>query len=196
MSVTRSIRTSSHGIRITGGNLKGKTISVSEDNDARYTSSKVREALFNTLGSVEGMSILDLFAGSGSFSVEAISRGAASVTCVENDPGRVTILRSNMESLFLNSYCQVLDMDVRYAVPFLSGRNAVYDMIFMDPPYEKGHVAETLSLFEKHVIYRRDTMVVIEYSKRETIAFSDFQKPVPVKTKRYGDTTVTILTFE
>ena len=64
-------------IRITGGNLKGRTIDVAEGKDARYTSSKVREALFNIIGDVEGKNILDLFAGAGSFSIEALSRGAA-----------------------------------------------------------------------------------------------------------------------
>lgn len=183
-------------LRITGGRLRNRTISIVPGNDARYTSSKVREALFNIIGDVEGKHILDLFAGSGSFSVEALSRGAASVTCVENDAKRVNILRDNLEGLSLNSYCQVLDMDVRYAVPFLCGKGALYDIIFMDPPYEKGYLTETMVLLEKNVIYRRDAMVIMEYSKRETITFPDFQNVIPVKTKRYGDTTITILTTE
>ena len=61
-------------IRITGGNLKGKTIDVAEGKDARYTSSMVREALFNIIGNLEGKNVLDLFAGAGSFSIEALSR--------------------------------------------------------------------------------------------------------------------------
>jgi 16S rRNA (guanine966-N2)-methyltransferase len=183
-------------LRITGGSLRNRAINVAPGNDARYTSSKVREALFNIIGDVEGKDILDLFAGSGSFSIEALSRGAASATCVENDVKRVTILQDNLEALSLNSYCQVLDMDVRYAVPFLCGKGALYDIIFMDPPYEKGYLIETMILLEKNVIYQRDAMVIMEYSKREIIAFPDFQKAVPVKTKRYGDTTITTLTIE
>jgi 16S rRNA (guanine966-N2)-methyltransferase len=183
-------------LRITGGSLRNRAISVAPGNDARYTSSRVREALFNIIGDVEGKDILDLFAGSGSFSIEALSRGAASATCVENDAKRVNILQDNLEALSLNSYCQVLDMDVRYAVTFLCGKGALYDIIFMDPPYEKGYLTETMTLLEKNVIYRRDAMIIMEYSKREIIAFPDFQKAVPVKTKRYGDTTITTLTIE
>ena len=183
-------------IRITGGNLKGRTIDVAEGKDARYTSSKVREALFNIIGDVEGKKVLDLFAGAGSFSIEALSRGAASAMSVENDPERANLLRNNLETLSLNSYCQVLDMDVRYAVPFLCSKGALYDIIFMDPPYEKGYLTETMLLLEKHVIYNRETLIIMEYSKREMIAFSDFPSFRPIKTKRYGDTSITILTRE
>ena len=183
-------------IRITGGNLKGRTINVAEGKDARYTSSKVREALFNIIGDVEGKNVLDLFAGAGSFSIEALSRGAASAMSVENDPERANLLRNNLETLSLNSYCQVLDMDVRYAVPFLCSKGALYDIIFMDPPYEKGYLTETMLLLEKHVIYNRETLIIMEYSKREAIAFSDFPSFRPIKTKRYGDTSITILTRE
>jgi 16S rRNA (guanine966-N2)-methyltransferase len=183
-------------IRITGGNLKGKTIDVAEGKDARYTSSKVREALFNIAGDVEGRTVLDLFAGAGTFSIEALSRGAASAMFVENDPGRANLLRSNLETLSLNSYCQVLDMDVRYAVPFLYSKGALYDIIFMDPPYEKGYLTETMLLLEKHAIYNRETLIIMEYSKREAIVFSDFPSFCPIKTKKYGDTSITILTRE
>jgi 16S rRNA (guanine966-N2)-methyltransferase len=183
-------------IRITGGKLKGKTIDVAEGNDARYTSSKVREALFNIIGNVEGKDVLDLFAGAGSFSIEALSRGAASATSVEKDQRRANYLRNNLETLSLNSYCQVLDMDVRYAVPFLCSKGALYDIIFMDPPYEKGYLTETMLLLEEHVVYDRETLIIMEYSKREASAFPDFPSFRPIKTKTYGDTSITILTRE
>jgi 16S rRNA (guanine966-N2)-methyltransferase len=183
-------------IRITGGNLKGQTIGVAQGRDARYTSSKVREALFNIIGNMEGKNVLDLFAGAGSFSIEALSRGAASAMSVEKDPGRANLLRDNLKTLSLNSYCQVLDMDVRYAVPFLCSKGALYDIIFMDPPYEKSFLTETMLLLEKHVVYNRETLIIMEYSKREAIAFSDFPSFSPVRTKRYSDTSITILTRE
>jgi 16S rRNA G966 N2-methylase RsmD len=66
----------------------------------------------------------------------------------------------------------------------------------MDPPYEKGYLTETMLLLEKHAIYKREATVIVEYSKRETISFSDFQELGRVKTKRYGDTSITILTRE
>jgi len=84
-------------------------------------------------------------------------------------------------------------MDVRYAVPFLHSKGVLHDIIFMDPPYEKGYLTETMLLLEKHVIYNRETLIILEYSKRELIAFSDFLSFRPIKTKQYGDTSITIL---
>jgi len=183
-------------IRITGGRLKGRKISVAEGYDARYTSSRVREALFNMIGDVEGKHILDLFAGAGSFAIEALSRGAASATAVEMDRKRAALMRANLETLALNKYCQVLDMDVRYAVPFLYSKGALYDIIFMDPPYERGYVAEIMLLLEKQTVFNNDVLIIMEYSKRESIPFADFPSFRPIKTKRYGDTFVTLCTRE
>jgi 16S rRNA G966 N2-methylase RsmD len=115
---------------------------------------------------------------------------------VEKDPERANFLRNNLETLSLNSYCQVLDMDVRYAVPFLHSKGALYDIIFMDPPYEKGYLKETMLLLEKYMISNRETLIIMEYSKRETITFSDFPSFCPIKTRMYGDTSITILARE
>ncbi|HEX2964574.1 MAG TPA: 16S rRNA (guanine(966)-N(2))-methyltransferase RsmD [Syntrophorhabdaceae bacterium] len=180
-------------IRITGGHLRGKSINAAEGHDARYTASMVREAIFNTIGDVTGKRILDLFAGIGSFTVESLSRGALSATCVENDRTRVGILRSNLDTLSLNRYCDVLDMDVIYAVPFLSSRGNLYDIIFMDPPYGKGLLTETMRLLEKHVIYSKETIVIMEHSKREKFSDSEFSSFHIWKTRNYGDTSITML---
>jgi 16S rRNA (guanine(966)-N(2))-methyltransferase RsmD len=181
-------------IRITGGNLKGRMVSVVEGRGARYTSSRVREALFNMTGDVGGKHILDLFAGAGLFAIEALSRGAASATAVEMDRERANRMRTNLETLALNKYCQVLDMDVRYAVPFLYRKGALYDIIFMDPPYERGCLTEIMLLLEKQTIFNDEALIIMEYSRREPIPFADFPSFRPVKTKRYGDTFVTICT--
>ena len=125
-------------IRITGGRLRGMSIQVLSNEVARYTSSKVRQAIFNMIGDIEGRSVLELFAGSGSFSIEALSRGAASATLVEANRKMTDLIAKNLARTGLNKYCQVIHMDVRYAVPLLFGRKCTYDIIFMDPPYEMG----------------------------------------------------------
>ena len=181
------------GIRITGGSLRGRTIRADEGLNARYTSSKVRQAIFDMLGDIEGCRVLDLFAGAGSFTVEALSRGAASAVSVENDPARTALIGRNLDNLSLNKYCQVLDMDVRYAIPLLNGKGEVFDIIFMDPPYGKGYPAETMSLLEKEVVYTDETLIVVEYSRKEGVAFEAFPRFSPFKIKQYGDTMIALL---
>jgi 16S rRNA (guanine966-N2)-methyltransferase len=180
-------------LRITGGFLRGRNITLPGKSMARYTSSKVREAIFNILSDMDGKKILDLFAGSGSFTIEAISRGASTATSVEIDRGMARLLEKNLTSLHLNTYCQVLSMDVIYAVPILSKKAFSYDIIFMDPPYDRGHVGETMKLLETNRIYHTDSLVVIEHSKREIPTISNFKGWNHLDTKGYGDTVITIL---
>ena len=180
-------------LRITGGFLKGRKITLLEKSGVRYTSSKVREAIFNILGDMKGKKVLDLFAGSGSFTIEALSRGAFSSTSVEIDREMTRILAENLTSLDLNNYCHVLGMDVIYAVPFLSKKAFSCDIIFMDPPYERGHVGETMELLKTYKIYDASTLVIIEHSKRERPALSGTDEWHQVTSKGYGDTVITIL---
>ncbi|HVN97003.1 MAG TPA: 16S rRNA (guanine(966)-N(2))-methyltransferase RsmD [Syntrophorhabdaceae bacterium] len=184
-------------LKITGGRLKGRTISLSGGGEARYTSSKVRQAIFNAIGSVEGKDVLDLFAGSGSFSIEALSRKARSATCVEIDRERASMLEKNLATMALNKYCQVFNMDVRYAIPLLSDKGLFYDIIFMDPPYEKGYLTETMFCIEKRVIYKRDAMIIMEHSKREIPIITNLRtdRPGETKSRHYGDTVITIHTI-
>jgi len=180
-------------LRITGGFLKGRKIVLLEKSGVRYTSAKVREAIFNILGNVKEKRVLDLFAGSGSFSIEALSRNAASVTSVEIDRDMAKIIEKNLSSLDLKNSCHVLTMDVVYAVQFLAKRAFSYDIIFMDPPYDRGYVGETMKLLTTNRIYHAGTIIVVEHSKREIPAFSDLIGWHQVNLKGYGDTLITLL---
>ena len=183
-------------IRITGGSLKGRSIEILEHREARYTPSKVREAIFNIIGDVEGKRILDLFAGSGSFTIEALSRGAASATCVERDREMCALIRRNLESLSLSAPGSILAMDVRRALPFLYKKGFTYDIIFMDPPYDKGYVEATVLQLENETVYDTNTLLVIEHSKREVFDAPDSGGRERLLTKRYGDTCITMFKLQ
>lgn len=180
-------------LRITGGYLKGRNITILTDGSARYTSGKVREAIFSLIGDIKGYKILDLFAGSGSFTIEAVSRGAMSAMCVEKDRRMAANLKKNLSSLSIDKDCVALNMDVRYAIPFLYKKAYNYDIIFMDPPYEKGLVLETMLLFRNTVVYDKNTRFVMEYSKREAIDLAALNGWQEVTTRRYGDTVIRIM---
>ncbi len=178
-------------IKVTGGYLRSRSIEILENDIARYTPSKVRQAIFNIIGDVEGKRVLDIFAGSGSFAIEALSRGAAFATCVEKDREMCALIRRNLESLGLSPVCEILNMDAERAVPFLYKKAAKYDIIFMDPPYNRGYIAAITSLFEEAVIYESDTVFVIEHSKREPCDAPGSGGKERTLTKQYGDTCIT-----
>ena len=182
-------------LRITAGSLKGRNITILDEGSARYTSGKVREAIFNIIGDIEGRRILDLFAGTGSFTIEAISRGAASATCVEKDRRMAANLKQNLMNLSIDKDCLVLNMDVRYAVPFLYKGGHNYDIIFADPPYEKGLVTETVTLLKDNPVYENGAVFIVESSKRETADLTTSDRWQGMTTRQYGDTVVSLFRF-
>ncbi len=185
--------TVSNFIRITGGRLRGRHIDLPKGNKARYTSSMVREAIFNRLGDIEEAKVLDLYAGAGSFTVEALSRGASSVTCVEIDKGMATVLEANISQLGLSRDCEILNLDVRYAVPFLYRKKRTYDIIFLDPPYEKGKISETMSLLRSNALHHRETVFVLEHTKKEFLGADELTGWDEIGSRKYGSTIITIL---
>ena len=180
------------GLRITGGRFKGRRIKTGWAGGPRHTSAKVREAVFDLAGPMEGRSVLDLFAGTGSFAIEALSRDAASAVAVEKDRRAASLLKENLLTLALDKDCLVVNMEVRYAVPMLHGQGRRFDLIFADPPYEMGWVSSTWELLEKHPLWRGGSMFLFEHSKREGPGATPGDAYV-VESRRYGDTVLTVV---
>lgn len=124
-------------MRIIAGSWRGRAIEAPQGQSTRPTADRVREALFSMLasrlGSFEELRVADLFAGSGALGFEALSRGAASVTFVENDAKAVAAIRRNAEKLGASGRTQVLTGSA-LALP----RSGPFDLIFADPPYAAG----------------------------------------------------------
>jgi 16S rRNA (guanine(966)-N(2))-methyltransferase RsmD len=158
----------------------------------RLTSARVREAVFDIVGDVAGCAVLDLFAGAGSFTVEALSREARSVTSVEKEPRTAAVLRQNVKSLGADKDCLVLNMDVRYALPMLFKQGKRFDLIFADPPYEMDYVAATLSLLRENCVCHEGSLLVFEHSKREEIRILPGAGS-EVKSRKYGDTVLSVV---
>ena len=122
-------------LRISGGLFRGRLIKTPKSARTRPTTSMLREAVFNICQEwIQGARFLDLFAGSGAMGIEAISRGATFTTFVENDHIASKCIRQNIELLELESMTQLLCMDAFASLSKLLGP---YDLIYIDPPYEK-----------------------------------------------------------
>ena len=120
--------------RIIAGTAGGRRLVVPSGTSTRPSSDRAREGLFSSLQSLtdlEGATFLDLYAGSGALGLEAVSRGAASATLVEDDPRALAAIRSNVDALGL--VATVVDGDV---TRFLGQEPSPYDVVFLDPPYD------------------------------------------------------------
>jgi 16S rRNA (guanine966-N2)-methyltransferase len=121
-------------MRIIAGKLKGLNFTAPKGNKTHPMSDKIRGGLFNALGDIEGLSVLDAFSGSGALSIEAISRGASSVSAVEADPKACRVIRANIAELGLNRQIKATEAYVKSWLSTNEGRT--YDIILADPPYD------------------------------------------------------------
>jgi 16S rRNA (guanine(966)-N(2))-methyltransferase RsmD len=129
-------------MRISGGEHRGRRLQSPKGRRTRPTSELLRQALFNVLGPrIEGGAVLDLFAGTGAVGLEALSRGAASATFVENDRRAVESLRANLAALQLTSRSRVVVGDVYSSLARLEAAGERFDCIFLDPPYGQSDLA-------------------------------------------------------
>ncbi len=122
-------------IRVIGGSRRGRRLKVPGRGEVRPTSDRVREAIFDVLGSLEGLRVVDLFAGSGAMGIESLSRGAMHCVFVESDPQVASVLRGNLVTLgFAPESYEVVCADYSRAARRLAAGGAT-DLLFVDPPY-------------------------------------------------------------
>src|SRR3954469_17472618 len=123
-------------MRVIAGAFKGRTLQAPRGQRTRPTADRVREAVFSMLGPLDGLRVLDLFAGSGAFGIEALSRGAAAAVLVERDPRALAVIRANLAALELaEPEAVVFAGPARAALRSASAGRDTYDLVFLDPPY-------------------------------------------------------------
>ena len=178
--------------RIIGGSAGGRRIKTPTGDSTRPTSDRVREALFSSIdaavGSVTGLRFLDLYAGSGAVALEARSRGAGVVTCVEHDRRTASLIRDNARSLGFTGVEVVTATAVR---ALAHTPRAPYDLVFSDPPYtvsDEEVVADLVALRDNGWL-AKDALVVVERSSRGE------ELPWPEgftaeRSRKYGETTL------
>jgi 16S rRNA (guanine966-N2)-methyltransferase len=150
-------------LRIIGGEWRGRRIRFPARGGIRPTPDRVRETLFNWLmAKVPGSRCLDLFAGSGALGLEALSRGAAQVTFVERDRGNAASLREIVAAL-APGRATVVEAD---ALPWLATAPRAFDIVFLDPPFADGLLAEAMRLLDARGWLADDAFVYLESPAR------------------------------
>ncbi len=183
-------------MRIVGGRFKGRAIAAPPGRDTRPTSDRARENLFNILAhaewspGVEGMRVLDLFAGSGALGLEAMSRGAAFALFVETDASARGVIRDNVEALGLFGNTRIHRRDATDLGVKPAGLGAPFDLVFLDPPYHKGLGQAALGKLAAGGWIGADALIVFECATDETPATNHFDL---VDTRDYGAAKVLFL---
>ncbi len=179
-------------MRIVGGIYKSRQINMPKGVDIRPTQDKVRQAIFNILGDVSEKTVLELFAGSGAFGIEAISRGAKSATFVDNNFRCIQTIRSNLEMLGVDSSkYNTIKADALTAPSRLAADGKKFDIIFLDPPYYKDMAKKCLIKIDYYDILSPIALVLAEHFKKDALD-AQLNGLLFVDERRYGDTLITI----
>lgn len=183
-------------MRIIGGKAKGRNLSFPSGSTERPTSDFLREALFNLLGPLEEKIFLDLFAGSGSVGLEAASRGAHEVYFVEKNKKLVASIEKNARDCGLEERCFIIAADVEKGLRELLKKKCKIDVVFADPPYQRGLVGITLNLLERSRIFDEKALIVVQHSIREDFV-KFLNEDIHLNDQRkYGDNALTFLKME
>jgi len=155
-------------VRVISGKFKSRRLKGTPPAGIRPTSDKLRETVFNILGSrVEGSTFLDGCAGMGAIGIEAISRGAARVYFIEQSRKACQIIRENLKSLGVEDGFEILQMDLIKALDYIT---TPPDIAFVDPPYEREDLYEAcLDRFGSKPLMSPDGLLIFEHSKRKEL---------------------------
>ena len=178
-------------MRVIAGLAKGKELrfpKLSKDKRLRPLNGRAKEALFNILaGKNPGARFLDLFAGTGSVGIEALSRGANLAIFVELDRKTVRTLRENLALTGFSDRAEVYCLDVIKALKVIDKAKGKFDIVFIGAPYGSPALEETLKAIAVTEIIDRDGVIVAEHSIRNKISNS-YGKLIKSRDCRYGDT--------
>lgn len=179
-------------MRIIGGEHRSRLIQMPKGVEIRPTQDRTREAIFNILGDVSGKKVLDLFAGSGAFGIESLSRGAAHATFVDNNFKCVNTIKTNLSVLGLQpiSY-DIIRANALSVFSRLEKQGKKFDLIFLDPPYYKGMAKKCLINIDNYDILSRTGFVVVEHFKKDDLT-RELARLVLDKERLYGDTRISI----
>ena len=172
-------------MRVVAGVAGGRRLLAPAGRNVRPTSERVREALFNALGSLDaiaGATVVDLFAGTGALGIEALSRGATAATFVDADARAIAAIEENLRVTGLGERAWVVHADVMRFLGGLPGDAAAFDIAFADPPYAfDGWPALLAAVPARLVAIEARTHVTLDGARWHAL-----------RSRRYGDTVVTL----
>ncbi len=177
-------------MKVISGFLKGRKIDGFNLEGTRPTMDRVKESLFAMIQNyIPDSTCLDLFAGSGSLAIEAISMGAKCAYLIDNNKKAISIVNKNINNFNISEKCNVINMD--YLVFLNSFSDEKFDIIFLDPPYKTDYINKALYVIYNNSILNNDGIIVCETDNLKKIDYMD--RFDVIKQKKYGDKLIVIL---
>jgi 16S rRNA (guanine966-N2)-methyltransferase len=185
-------------MRISGGIAKGRRTATkgllsktSDGEKLRPTSSKVREALFDIIRDIiEGASFVDLYAGTGTVGLEALSRGASRAIFVEPNDLRISIIKKNADEFGFREKAQVVKNRAYKFLEKSSSEKESFDIFFIDPPYHSEEIRKVLPLIGEKCLLNNVGMVIVEHFFKKKVPETTGELKI-YRSYRYGDTMLT-----
>lgn len=155
-------------MRVIGGKAKGQPLISPKGMDVRPTADRVKEAIFSSIQQyVPEAVVLDLFAGAGIMGIEALSRYARIAYFVDNSKKQIELIKHNLIKTKLSNNAVLVCSEVNAAIDTLCAKGLVFDLVFMDPPYRKGFVNETLEKLASSPVISAKSWLIVEFDRSE-----------------------------
>ena len=175
-------------MRIIAGKYKKSNLFSVPGNTSRPTTDYIKELIFSVIQDCHDDIVLDLFSGSGGLSFEALSRGAKFATMVDFSDKSIKTMKKNIEKLKCTENCRIYK---KRASAYIKKCDEKYDIILLDPPYNKNMVNETISLIFEYQLLKPNGKIIIEHSSHEKIS-QEWQEKLCFS-KKNGETTISML---
>lgn len=170
-------------MRVIAGKYKGRKLQSPENYDIRPTTDKAKEALFSILTEeIAGARVLDLFAGTGALGIEALSRGASECVFADSSRTSLRLIRGNLEHCGIGGEAKVMSGDFRKV---LGGLYGTFDIILLDPPYNKGLLEDAIELIRSQELLEDGGVIVCEHRREEQLP-EEIAGFIREKERRYG----------
>jgi 16S rRNA (guanine966-N2)-methyltransferase len=175
-------------MRVIAGKRKGKPLKAVPGKSTRPTTDKIKEAVFQAIGPFfDGGLVLDLFAGSGSLGIEALSRGMAKAIFIDKEGKAIHTIKENLSVAKLEDQAEVYRNDASRALKILAKRELRFDLILLDPPYKKVNYIQLLDNILQNNLLREDGLIYCEHSPEDQVPKESTHLKV-VKEETYSNT--------
>jgi len=161
-------------MKVIAGTARGMNLATPQGRHTRPTTGRIKETLFNIIqADVPGSRFLDLYSGSGSIAIEALSRGAKEAVFVDNNKEALACIYENIKKTRFVDKSQVMPAEAIHALKKLDNAGRFFDIIFIAPPYGRGFEKEALKFLLNSHIVEENTLIIIETEKGEDISYME-----------------------